>query len=88
MVSPTTTSEDTVQQQEKPQDEYLTVDQYCALVRIVPKTAQRQRLNGDGPPWVRASQTRVLYRRSDVDAWLASRTFRHRAAEAVGLSAA
>ena len=75
-------------QHPQPETEYMTEGQYCALVHINPKTAQRQRLNGDGPPWVRASKSRVLYRRSDVNTWLADRTYKHRADEAVANYAA
>lgn len=70
------------------QDEYLTIEQFCAMVHINPKTAQRQRLNGEGPPFVRAGAKRVLYRRRDVDAWLKAKTFRHRAEEATAPHAA
>lgn len=69
-------------------NEFLTEPQYCAMVHINPKTAQRQRLNGDGPPFVRAGAKRILYRRADVDAWLKARTFRHRAEEATAPQAA
>ncbi|MGI4794896.1 MAG: helix-turn-helix transcriptional regulator [Janthinobacterium lividum] len=70
------------------QSEFLTVAQYCELTQINPKTSQRQRLRGDGPPFVRFGSRTVLYRRSDVDAYLAKRTFKHRAEEATAPQAA
>lgn len=33
------------------------------------------RLTGNGPRFIRISRTMVTYRRVDLDAWLASRTF-------------
>ncbi len=62
-------------------DEFLSDAQLCELMHVVPRTTARWRVSGDGPPFVRAGASRVLYRRSDVDAWLAARTFPHRAAE-------
>ncbi len=41
----------------------------------------RRTLERDGPPYVRLGQRRIAYRWSDVEAWLASRTFKSRAAE-------
>lgn len=47
------------------------------------RTTGRWRSEGIGPRYIRAGG-QVLYRLSDVEEWLASRTFRHTAAEATG----
>jgi excisionase family DNA binding protein len=64
-------------------DVFLTDPQLAALLHVDDRTTLRWRNNGSGPPFVRVGPRRILYRRSDVDAWLAARTFPHRAAEAV-----
>jgi predicted DNA-binding transcriptional regulator AlpA len=60
---------------------YLTEDEVSIRYHISPRTLQRWRVTGDGPPWVRLGQRRVAYRSSDCEAWAAARTFRHRAEE-------
>ena len=62
-------------------NEYITDTQLCELVRVDPRTTQRWRTTEQGPPFVRVGARRILYRRSDVEAWLLARTHRHRAAE-------
>jgi hypothetical protein len=39
------------------------------------------RVAGGGPAFVRLGKRRIAYLESELDAWLASRSFRHRAAE-------
>ena len=61
-------------------DEYVTerrLDKY----HIPPRTAQRWRTTGGGPPWIRLGRRKVIYRVRDVEEWLAARTYRHRADE-------
>jgi predicted DNA-binding transcriptional regulator AlpA len=65
-----------------PFSEFLTDAQLCGLLHVDDRTTLRWRTDGAGPLFVRVGQRRVLYRRADVDAWLAARTFPHRAAEA------
>jgi len=48
---------------------------------IPPRTSQRWRVTGDGPPFVRLGPRRVAYRVADVEEWLAQRTYRHLAEE-------
>ena len=45
------------------------------------RTLVRHRVEGGGIPYVRLGARRVAYREEDVLAWLAGRTFPHRAAE-------
>jgi predicted DNA-binding transcriptional regulator AlpA len=68
-------------------DEFLSDAQLCALLHVTTRTTARWRVEGNGPAFVRAGGRRVLYRRADLDAWLAHRTFPHRAAEAVHAAA-
>lgn len=68
-------------------NEYLTDAQLCALLHVVPRTTARWRSEGNGPAFIRAGGRRILYRRADLERWLANRTFAHRAAEAVGIAA-
>jgi len=69
-------------------DEFLSDAQLCAMLRVTSRTTARWREDGNGPPFVRAGGRRILYRQGDLDSWLASRTFPHRAAEAVQRNAA
>ena len=48
---------------------------------IPPRTAQRWRVSGEGPRWIRLGRRRIIYRRADVEEWLRERTFATRAAE-------
>ena len=63
--------------------EYLTDAQFCGQMNITPRTSNEWRRQNTGPAYVRVGPRRILYRRSDVETWLASRTFKHRAAEVV-----
>ena len=65
--------------------EFLTDQQLCQMLHIDGRTSLRWRRDGGGPPFVRAGERRILYRRADVDAWIAARTFAHLAAEAVAV---
>jgi len=65
-------------------DEFLSEADLCRLLRVKARTAQRWRAEGSGPAFVRAGGRRILYRRQDVEAWAAARTFAHRAAEIAG----
>ena len=62
-------------------DECITEQGLHERYLIPPRTAQRWRSTGDGPRWIRLGRRRVLYRVSDVEAWLTARTYRHRADE-------
>ena len=53
---------------------YLTQDEAAELLRISPRTLERHRVAGTGPRFVKAGR-RVLYRRSDLDAWTDANTF-------------
>lgn len=61
--------------------DYLAEAQLDQQYGIKPRTAQRWRQSGEGPPYIRLGRRRVLYRRQDVENWLRERTYRHRADE-------
>ena len=62
-------------------DAYLTENQFCELYAVSPRTAERWRSTGDGPPFIRLGRRFVRYRMTDCEAWAAERTFQHRADE-------
>jgi predicted DNA-binding transcriptional regulator AlpA len=62
-------------------ERYLTPRQFCEIYNIAPRTAERWRVTGDGPKWVRLGLRKVSYRLSDCEAWAGARTFAHRADE-------
>jgi predicted DNA-binding transcriptional regulator AlpA len=71
--------------------EYISEQGLHERYLIAPRTAQRWRSTGEGPRWIRLGRRRVLYRVSDVEAWLAERTYVHRADEltnAIGAASA
>ncbi len=62
-------------------DAYLTEREFSDRYHVHPRTAQRWRASGEGPPFVRVGPRRVLYRLADCEAWAAGRTFQHQADE-------
>ena len=54
--------------------EFLTQREAAALLRLSPRTLERHRISGTGPLFVAAGRRR-LYRRTDILAWAAARTF-------------
>jgi hypothetical protein len=65
-------------------EEYLNETGLNDCYSIPPRTASRWRASGDGPPFIRLGKRRIIYRRTDVEAWLANRTFNSLAEEAAG----
>jgi hypothetical protein len=61
--------------------EYLTPSEFCERYHVATRTADRWRVTGDGPKWVRTGRRKVLYRVADCEAWAISHTFSHRADE-------
>lgn len=58
---------------------YLTTEEAAALVRLSPRTLERMRLTGDGPRFHKVGpgkQSRVLYQREELEAWLTGFAFR------------
>lgn len=63
-------------------DPILSEGEYRAWLGISAPTAQRQRSDGSGPPFVQLSERRIGYRKSAVELWLKARTI-HRVGELV-----
>ena len=51
---------------------YLGPEEAAAYLDLSPKTLQRMRVTGEGPPYVKARR-RVIYDRLDLDDWTAKR---------------
>ena len=56
-------------------EHFMPEIEYCRFRQISPRTAQRERAEGAGPPYVRAGKRCVVYCRSDVIGWLNRRRF-------------
>ncbi len=63
-------------------DPILTEEEYRGWLGISAPTAQPQRSDGSGPPFVQLSERRIGYRKSAVERWLEARTI-HRVGELV-----
>jgi predicted DNA-binding transcriptional regulator AlpA len=55
-------------------DPILSEREYRTWVGISAPTAQRQRSDGSGPPFIQLSERRIGYRKSAVERWLEART--------------
>ena len=55
-------------------DEHLTLDETAKWLRCSTRTLQRLLEVGEGPPVIRLSQRRVIFRLTDLRTWLAHRT--------------
>lgn len=59
-------------------DNYLTTEEAARVLRLSPKTLERFRLEGHGPPFFKlgpGKRARVLYKKDDLIAWIESRRF-------------
>lgn len=65
-----------------------TTKETAARIGWSERSLERARVIGSGPAFVRVGARRVMYSPEAVTAWLASRTFAHRAAELAGKAAA
>lgn len=61
----------------------LTATEAADFMRIKPNTLAKHRMAGDGPPYIRQSARKILYRRTDLEAWLNKRVFQSTAAATV-----
>ncbi len=53
-------------------DDLLTTKDLQRMLHCSDESVRRMRSRADGIPFVRLSRAKILYRRSDVEAWLAS----------------
>lgn len=59
----------------EPPGDYLTPGQAAKVVHLSARTLEGMRYRGDGPPFAKLGtgrSARILYRRADLDAWVAS----------------
>ena len=61
----------------------MTAKEAAAYMRLSPGSLARYRSIGGGPAYVRQSSRKTLYRKTDLDAWLAERVFNNSSQEAV-----
>jgi hypothetical protein len=54
--------------------EFLTLDETARWLRCSTRTLQRLLETGTGPPVIRVSERRLIFRLTDVRKWLAGRT--------------
>ena len=50
-------------------NDLLTTAEAAAYVGLSPRTFERYRVTGEGPPYLKVGRL-VFYRRTDLDAWL------------------
>lgn len=62
-------------------DKLLAAAEAARLLGVSVRSLERWRGTGEGPPFVRLGQRRVAYPPAGIDAWLAARSYDHRAAE-------
>jgi len=55
-------------------DPILSEKEYTAWAGISAPTAQRQRSDGSGPPFIQLSERRIGYRKSSVERWFEAHT--------------
>ncbi len=60
---------------------YLNDKEVSARYPVNERSLQRWRNTGDGPPYIRVGARRVLYRESDIIAWMERKTFQSHEAE-------
>jgi predicted DNA-binding transcriptional regulator AlpA len=63
-------------------EEFLSDRQLAEMLGVTTRTTLRWRRDGGGPKYVRVGARRILYARSDILAWTASKAFASLAAEA------
>jgi hypothetical protein len=56
------------------QPEHLTLDEAADWLRCSTRTLQRLLATGSGPPTIRLSERRLIFRLADLRNWLAERT--------------
>lgn len=59
-------------------EQFLNTADAAKLLQLSPRTLERMRVEGGGPPFFKAGpgkRSRVLYQRSDVIEWLSLRSF-------------
>ena len=57
-------------------DRLLNTPEAAKILGLTPQYLKVLRLHGDGPPFVKVAHRAVRYRPSDLEEWIAARTFR------------
>ena len=57
------------------EQELLTPREAATYLRVSKSYLDKLRVYGDGPRFLRPGKRKVFYRKSDLDAWLARRSF-------------
>lgn len=68
-------------------DALLVTREAAAYLRTSERAMEQWRASGNGPRWVRVGPRRVVYRASDLVAWVAANAHTSRAAEMQGSAA-
>ena len=55
--------------------EFLTTPEAAARLRVSKSYLDKLRVYGGGPPFIRLTRRKILYRRSALDDWAMSRSF-------------
>lgn len=61
----------------------LTTEEAAIYLRMSKTSLCHYRMKGGGPLYIKHTQRKILYRRADLDAWLAERAFSSSSHEAV-----
>ena len=64
----------------------LTGDMAATYLGLTKRTLERWRVNGSGPKFVKVGK-KILYRPSDLEAWMTTRTFANTAESRLSLKA-
>jgi predicted DNA-binding transcriptional regulator AlpA len=67
------TSKRRASKQPREQRRLLTTAELAELLNTTTNAIYSMRYRGDGPKWIRTTQTSVRYRPEDVEAWLEER---------------
>jgi excisionase family DNA binding protein len=62
---------------------HLTTDELAERLSVTRHALYKWRARGDGPPFIKISRRKVLYRLADVEAWETDRLRRNTAEELV-----
>src|SRR5262249_45107685 len=64
-----------------PSGEYVDEQTLMTSLGVSPRTLQRWRQTGEGPPYIRIGKKRAIYLKDDVKTWLHGNRFFHTAEE-------
>jgi excisionase family DNA binding protein len=65
----------THQSREEPDERLLTTPEAASHLRVSKSYVDKLRVYGGGPKFLRFGRRKILYRKSDLDAWTAQHSF-------------